>query len=29
MHESLIEYGGFNDAETSIVEAGEKTGKLN
>jgi len=29
MHESLIEYGGFNDAETSIIEAGEKTGKLN
>jgi len=29
MHETLIQYGGFNDAETSIIEAGERTGKLN
>jgi type IV pilus assembly protein PilC len=30
MHESMIAYYGcFNDSETSIIEAGERTGKLN
>lgn len=30
MHEALSEYyGSFNDAEISIIEAGERTGKLN
>lgn len=30
MHQSLREYfGNFNDAECSIIEAGERTGKLN
>ena len=30
MHEALADYyGNFGDAEISIIEAGERTGKLN